>query len=178
MEAQVWMTGRVGSEVECRTVGGSAWSTFRMGCTPRTVRGGEWGDEQTTWVTVSCTNRLAEHVLYSLRKGDPVVVVGRLRTNRWHDADGVEHEQLRIRATSVGHDLTQGTSTFYRRRRDVPADESLAEGEVEVAEATAVPDGDELDEAEAARYEDPDVAERADGDAGQDTGPDARTEAA
>lgn len=163
MDAQVWMTGRVGSEVEYRTESGSAWSTFRMACTPRTVRGGEWGDEQTTWVSVSCTHRLAEHVLYSLRKGDPVVVVGKLRTNRWHDANGTEHEQLRIRATSVGHDLSQGTSTFYRRRRDAATEEAAAETET-TADPMAAADAEHLDEAEAARYDDPDVDQHGDAD--------------
>ncbi|MEN0070918.1 MAG: single-stranded DNA-binding protein [Propionicimonas sp.] len=121
MEAQVWMTGRVGGDVEVRD-STSPWSTFRLACTPRTVRAGEWGDEQTTWVTVSCSHRLAEHVRLSLRKGDPVIVVGKLRTRRWFDANGLEHEQLQIRASSVGHDLSAGTSSFYRLRRESPAD--------------------------------------------------------
>ena len=135
MEAQVWMTGRVGGDVDVRESASSPWSTFRLACTPRVVRGGEWGDEQTTWVTVSCSHRLAEHVRLSLRKGDPVVVVGKLRTRRWFDANGVEHEQLQIRASTVGHDLAVGTSSFYRPRRDgaepgVDAAQA-AEGEVE-----------------------------------------------
>lgn len=116
MDAQVWMTGRVGGEVELRDAA-SPWATFRLGCTPRTVRGGEWGDEQTIWVTVSCSHRLAEHVRLSLHKGDPVIVVGRLRSRQWADANGVEHTQLQIRASTVGHDLTAGTSNFYRLKR-------------------------------------------------------------
>ena len=121
MEAQVWMTGRVGGDVELRD-SASPWATFRLGCTPRTVRGGEWGDEQTIWVTVSCSGRLAEHVRLSLHKGDPVIVGGRLRSRQWVDANGVEHEQLQIRATTVGHDLTAGCANFYRLKR-TPAGE-------------------------------------------------------
>lgn len=135
MEAQVWITGRVGGEVELRDAA-SPWATFRMGCTPRLVRGGEWGDEQTIWVTVSCSHRLAEHVRLSLRKGDPVIVGGRLRSRRWVDANGVEHEQLQIRATTVGHDLTAGTSSFYRLKRTpagevIEPEEAGAEGTTE-----------------------------------------------
>lgn len=158
MEAQVWMTGRVGGEVDARE-STTSWSTFRLACTPRLIRGGEWGDEQTTWVTVSCSNRLAEHVRLSLRKGDPVIVIGKLRTRRWMDANGLEHEQLQIRASTVGHDLTAGTSSFYRLRRnpsaeagETPANGSSgtdASGGVEVPEDFEVPDfytGDETDE--------------------------------
>lgn len=152
MEAQVWMTGRVGSEVEYRAESGSPWATFRMACTPRAIRDGEWGDEQTTWVSVSCANRLAQHVVYSLRKGDPVIVVGKLRTNRWHDVNGIEHEQLRIRASSVGHDLTGGTSSFYRVRRDAPADADDAQGQRATELAGAEP-GDDDDYLEADEHE-------------------------
>jgi len=139
MEAQVWMTGRVGGEVEVRD-STSPWSTFRLACTPRTVRAGEWGDEQTMWVTVSCTHRLAEHVRLSLRKGDPVIVVGKLRARRWVDANGVEHEQLQIRASSVGHDLSVGTSSFYRPRREAPAEATTGD---ESAGAAAAEPGEE-----------------------------------
>ena len=127
MEAQVWMTGRVGGEVELRDAA-SPWATFRLGCTPRTVRGGEWGDEQTIWVSVSCSGRLAEHVRLSLHKGDPVIVIGRLRSRQWVDANGVEHEQLQIRATTVGHDLSSGCANFYRLKR-TPAGEVVEPGE-------------------------------------------------
>lgn len=133
MEAQVWMTGRVGGEVELRDAA-SPWATFRLGCTPRMVRGGEWSDEQTIWVTVSCSGRLAEHVRLSLRKGEPVVVIGRLRSRQWVDANGVEHEQLQIRAGAVGHDLAGGCSNFYRLKR-TPSGEVVEPGAEGVASA-------------------------------------------
>lgn len=150
MEAQVWMTGRVGSDVEVRE-STSPWSTFRLACTPRTVRGGEWGDEETTWVSVSCSHRLAEHVRLSLRKGDPVIVVGKLRTRRWFDANGVEHEQLQIRASNVGHDLTAGTSSFYRIKRNAPAEDAAAEDAV----AQSGPDATEPDDFAVPDYYEP-----------------------
>jgi len=121
MDAQVWMTGRVGSEVEYKAISNTfAVASFRMACTPRVQRAGEWTDEPTTWVSVRCARTLAEGAKCSLIKGDPIVVVGRLRTHVWTDADGVVHEQLRVEATTLGHDLTQGTSAFRRLRRSVP----------------------------------------------------------
>ncbi|MGC3954378.1 MAG: single-stranded DNA-binding protein [Propionicimonas sp.] len=146
MEAQVWLTGRVGGEVELRDAA-SPWATFRLGCTPRTVRGGEWGDEQTIWVTVSCSHRLAEHVRQSLHKGDPVIVVGRLRSRHWVDANGVEHDQLQIRASTVGHDLTAGTSNFYRVKRTQPGEiVEPGENDAEAAEESYQPEGEETGE--------------------------------
>lgn len=154
MEAQVWMTGRVGSDVEVRE-SASPWSTFRLACTPRTVRGGEWGDEETTWVTVSCSHRLAEHVRLSLRKGDPVIVVGKLRTRRWFDANGVEHEQLQIRASNVGHDLTAGTSSFYRIRRNAPTEAGTEDAAAEEAAAESGSDAVEPEEFAVPDYYEP-----------------------
>ncbi len=66
----------------------------------------------------------------SLRRGDPVLVGGRLRTNVW-TKDGIEHERLVLEATSVGHDLTWGTSAFRRvSRTTVPIDRQADVGEV------------------------------------------------
>lgn len=118
VEAQVWMTGRVGGEVEYRVINSNlAFANFPMACTPRIQRGGVWEDAETTWVSVSCARGLAEHVKCSVAKGDPVVVVGRLRTRRWVDADGGEHERLSVEASVVGHDLCLGTTRFTRVRR-------------------------------------------------------------
>ena len=118
MDAHIWMTGRVGSDVDYKTINNTfAVASFRMACTPRMQRGGEWVDDHTTWVTVRCAWALSEGVKCSLSKGDPIVVVGKLRTNVWTDADGVVHEQLRLEATTVGHDLSFGTTAFRRLRR-------------------------------------------------------------
>jgi single-strand DNA-binding protein len=118
MDSLIAMTGRVGGEVEYRPVNSNvAFANFRLACTPRVQRNGTWEDAETTWVSVSCTRGLAEHVKCSLVKGDPVLVYGRLRTRRWVDTNGVEHEQLTIEARSVGHDLNLGTSRFTRVRR-------------------------------------------------------------
>lgn len=145
MEAQVWMTGRVGTEVEYRPINARlAFASFRLACTPRVNRAGEWGDAATTWISVSCSRGLAEHVKCSLSKGDPVVVVGRLRTHQWADSDGVLHEQLRLEATSVGHDLARGTSVFHRVGRGGPGG-----GEGAVPEETgAASTGEGLEPAE------------------------------
>lgn len=120
MDAFVHLAGNVGSEVEVR--GQSAVASFRLGSTPRLRVGDGWTDGHTTWLTVTCFRALAEHVAASLRKGDPVIVVGRLRTSVWQ-RDGQTYERLGIEAVTVGHDLSRGMTRFVRRERTVPEEE-------------------------------------------------------
>ena len=134
MEALVHITGYAGTEVEVR--GQGTVSSFRLACTPRIrVKGGEYGDGNTTWIEVSCFRGLAEHVAASIRKGDPVLVIGRLRTSVW-EKNGQTFDRLGIEADTVGHDLSKGTSMFRRKPRVIVADAEVTEPpHDEVAEA-------------------------------------------
>jgi single-strand DNA-binding protein len=114
MEAQVHIAGYAGTEVESR--GSGTVSVFRLACTPRIRTKSGWADGNTTWIEVACFRALAQHVAQSVRKGDPVVVVGKLRTNVW-EKDGQAHERLVLEADMVGHDLNRGTSAFRRPPR-------------------------------------------------------------
>jgi single-strand DNA-binding protein len=135
MEAQVHITGYAGTEVESR--GNGTVSAFRLACTPRIKTKNGWSDGNTTWLEVACFRTLAQHVAQSVRKGDPVLVVGKLRTNIW-EKDGQTHERLVLEADMVGHDLNRGTSIFQRPPRlattdsretqDPPEDEVNAAG--------------------------------------------------
>jgi single-strand DNA-binding protein len=143
MDAYVQLTGNVGGAVEFRnnTV---PVASFRLAHTPRVRRNGEWGDAPTTWITVTCFRALAENVTASLHKGQPVLVAGRLRTNVW-TKDGVTYERLTLEASTVGHDLTRGTATFFRTVTESPVqdrDDSLREviGRVEAQQVGTPPD--------------------------------------
>jgi single-strand DNA-binding protein len=115
MEALVQMTGHVGTEVDIR--GNGSVTAFRLACTPR-VRGkdGEYSDGNTTWIDVTCFRSLAAHVAASVRKGDPVIVIGKLRTSVWVK-DGQTRERLGLEAETVGHDLSRGTAIFRKSVR-------------------------------------------------------------
>jgi len=146
MDAQIWMTGNVGSEVEYRQVRDDlAFASFRLACTPRTRKAGDWVDGETTWIAVSCSRSLAEHVKSSVGKGDPVIVVGRLRTTRWTDAQGVDQERMIIEATSIGHDLTRGTAAFRKAIRPVVEEVSVSDL---VAATEAQSDADDAEDAD------------------------------
>jgi single-strand DNA-binding protein len=129
MEAYVHMTGYVGGDVEYRNHT-TPTGSFRLACTPRMRRGGDWTDGETTWLTVTCFRALAEHAASSIRRGDPVIVIGRLRTQVW-TKDGAQQERTVLEALTIGHDLTRGTSAFNRSERPaVPEDRDSEVAEV------------------------------------------------
>jgi single-strand DNA-binding protein len=118
MDTMVSMTGRLGTEAERRVSrNGTEYVRFRLATTRRIQRDGEWIDADTTWVSVRCYRHQGVNAHYSLRKGDPVVVVGRLRVETWMTDEGVQRENTVLDADAVGHDLTWGTSTFNRGER-------------------------------------------------------------
>ncbi|MGD7733824.1 single-stranded DNA-binding protein [Propionibacteriaceae bacterium G57] len=120
MDALISLTGNAGSDVEVFEGDDWCYARFRLACTPRFIRNGEWVDGETTWITVRASNRTAVNVKNSIRKGDPVVVVGKLRTQAWTNAEGVRLERLLVEATSIGHDMSRGTSTFHRNEQRRP----------------------------------------------------------
>lgn len=138
MESIISLSGNVGAEVDFHSGEGWSIARFRIACTPRVIKGGAWTDGETTWMSVKCTNRTAENVKASIGKGDPVVVVGRLRTQRWTDEAGQPQDRLVVEAISVGHDLTRGRSTFHKveRTRVEPTDQDVHSTMDEVHAAT------------------------------------------
>ncbi len=75
-----------------------------------------WLDGDTTYFSVTSWRNLAENVEASLKKGDPVVVVGKLRVREW-TKDEKSGTSVEIEASSIGHDLSRGKSEFTRVSR-------------------------------------------------------------
>lgn len=118
-EALVSMTGYVATQPKYRMIGnGASVVSMRVAWTPRYIdRGtGEWVDGNTSYLTVSCWRKLAENVAMCLRKGDPVVVKGRLSV-RAYEKDGMPRTEVDVDASSVGHDLSRGVAHFQRTKR-------------------------------------------------------------
>jgi single-strand DNA-binding protein len=117
--------------------------SFRVASTSRRYDSATkaWVDGQTLWVKVSCWRELAENAAECVRKGDRIVVWGRVRTEQWKGEDGGQRSDLAVEAEAVGHDLTFGVATFARRRRTVSTQTLTTEGVVDMAtgELTPVP---------------------------------------
>ena len=118
-ESLITLQGWLGSDVTLRQAGESTVGSFRLGCTPRRFRRStdSWVDGETQWYTVNVWRALGEHCARSLRRGDPVVVHGRLNARTYVNKSDVEVTSFEVEAVFVGHDLNRGTSAFSKTPR-------------------------------------------------------------
>ena len=100
------------------TKNGHSVSNFRVASTSRRydAEQSKWVDNATLFVTVTCWRALAENVMNSLHKGQPVVVSGRFYM-REYTVDEATRATYELEANAVGHDLTRGTADFRRVSR-------------------------------------------------------------
>lgn len=139
----------------------------------------KWIDGETNWFGVTAFRALAEHASTSFRKGERVIVTGRLRVRKWENEEK-SGTAVEIDAEALGHDLRWGISRFEKRVGTTDAGESSSEGTwpgspgspvAGTAESEGAPHDsgdDDLEHAHAAGSEAPDaernaVEERGDG---------------
>jgi single stranded DNA-binding protein len=109
-ETQVTMLGNAVEDPVLRFgKSGQPFVTFRLASTVRRrdPATGLFVDAGTNFVTVLAFRQLARNVAESVRKGQPVVVSGRLRVNQWSSGERTG-TSVEIDAATVGHDLTRG----------------------------------------------------------------------
>ena len=110
--------GYAGTDVRHREARDAHVASVRVASTPRVRRDGQWVDGPTTWYSVTAWRTLADHLRDSVRKGDPIVVHGRLlRTETWAPEGGAPSTTLEVEASIVGHDLNRGISHFIKAKR-------------------------------------------------------------
>jgi single-strand DNA-binding protein len=123
-ETYVTVVGNVATTPEHKvTQSGATLAKFRLATTPRRLdrTTGRWGDGPTSFYTVVCWRALADNLTSSVGKGDPVVVVGRLRVTSW-DNDRGSGTVAEIEGVHVGHDLSKGIAMFRKIRTHRPAE--------------------------------------------------------
>ena len=101
---------------------------FRVASTERRWdrNAGHFVDGHSVFVSVTCWRQLAEHVAASVNRGDPVVVVGRLRQRSYVNADGVTVNLTEIDADVVAVDLRRGETTRLRKiQRQAGSDQTF-----------------------------------------------------
>ena len=120
----VTVVGHVASEVRyATTASGVPVASFRLAATDRRFdkQREVWVDGDTSFYTVWSWRWLAENVLASVGRGDPLLVTGRMRVREWDNGEGKPRGYAaEIEATAIGHDLSRGTSAFRRAVRGRP----------------------------------------------------------
>ncbi|MEI4273891.1 single-stranded DNA-binding protein [Klenkia sp. LSe6-5] len=77
-----------------------------------------WVPKNDIFIGIDCWGQLADNVMVSLHKGDPVVVQGELRLDEW-DTDEGRRSAFKVKAYAVGPDLAKGRAAFERTTRMV-----------------------------------------------------------
>ncbi|MDQ0076141.1 single-stranded DNA-binding protein [Arthrobacter oryzae] len=158
MTDNITVRGFVASEIRSSTTpGGVATASFRLGSTVRRYdrASSTWVDGNTNWFTVQGYRQLAGNIGCSIKKGQRVIIVGRLKMRSW-EKDGRIYHVAEIDAESVGHDLMWGSANFTRTAGNAA---QPGAGQGQQGSAAGAPDGGVVPDAE-----DPEDA----GDRGED----------
>ena len=136
MDTHLWMQGNlVGDPTQKVVASGLRVTRFRLASSGRRFDqgAGGWVNTDTVYISVTCWRQLGDNVMQSLRKGDTVLVHGRLKFREYDDAGGGPRRQsYEIEASSVGPDLCRYVTPLTRPARDLPAvPEDAAGGEAE-----------------------------------------------
>jgi single-strand DNA-binding protein len=101
------------------TASGASFMSMRVGSSVRRYdrEAGVFREETPSYFTVNCWRALAENLsLCDLKRGDPVVVTGRLRI-REYEKDGALRHSTEVEAVTLGFDLSRGVAHFQRVMR-------------------------------------------------------------
>ena len=117
-DTTITVVGNLVADPELRfTPSGAAVANFRIASTPRTFNRttNQWEDGEALFVRCSAWRELGENVTNSLRKGDRVIVQGRLQS-RSYEKDGQRRTSLELQVDAVGPELRWATAQVTRAR--------------------------------------------------------------
>ncbi|QFG10315.1 ssDNA binding protein [Mycobacterium phage DyoEdafos] len=84
--AEIQIQGNLTADPELRFLdSGVATAQFSVASTPRIKRGDEWVDGETVFLRTTVWRELAEGAADALKKGDSVVVIGKLKQRSFED---------------------------------------------------------------------------------------------
>jgi single-strand DNA-binding protein len=120
METYITVAGNLVADPELRSVAnGQTVASFRLAWNSRRYdrEAGEFKDNPPMYIGVSCWRTLGANVHASLRKGDSVLVYGRLQFREFNDRAGNRRSAHEIDAIAVGPDLGKYAANVRRPSR-------------------------------------------------------------
>lgn len=104
-ETVITVVGNLTDDPELRfTPSGAAVSNFTVASTPRTFdkESQEWRDGEALFLRCSVWRQHAENVAESFRRGDRVIVQGRLKQRSYETAEGEKRTVVEMEADEIG----------------------------------------------------------------------------
>lgn len=119
--ATITLVGRVGTDPHLTPTATGDRTNLRVVATERRLDRNtqEWVDGDEFGVSVVCWRILATAVVATVRKGDPVVVTGRISTRRFVDNNGATQYYTEVKADTVGLDVGRVGNRITRKQPDV-----------------------------------------------------------
>jgi single stranded DNA-binding protein len=97
---QIIIEGNLGSDPEMKMFKDETLASFSLAHTPRSKVNNQWEDGETVWFRVTFWNSKSDSVLENLKKGDKVMVVGKLSQSNYTNKAGESKNSLEISGTS------------------------------------------------------------------------------
>lgn len=111
MSFPVTFKARLGADPEMTTgSNGSAVTRMRVVTNGRRMVDGDWQDTDTSWWQVTAFGRQAEAAAEQLRKGDLVLIQGKVKQREW-EKDGVKRTTAEVTADEVAKVCKPGDTT-------------------------------------------------------------------
>lgn len=108
----ITISGNIAADIQPSfTRGGKTVVNFSIADTPRFKddKTGEWRDGETLWQRVAAFGPLAENIAESFKKGDRVIVTGRLVQKSYLSKEDEKRTYTEIRAEDIGASVKRAT---------------------------------------------------------------------
>lgn len=105
---RITVAGRLADEPELKfTANGKAVCRLRLVASDKRKdeATGKWVDTDTLWISATCWEKVAENVAESTKKGDLLIVTGRIVTEEWSDREGNKRSAITMKIDAVAADL-------------------------------------------------------------------------
>jgi single-strand DNA-binding protein len=123
---RITVSGNLTADPEIRfTKSGTSVASLRVASSDRKKdANGNWSDGEPCYLSVSVWKRMGENVTETLRKGDAVVITGRLRQSSYTKQDGTQVTAYEVEADDIAPSLGRATASLHRNSKQTqPADD-------------------------------------------------------